>query len=70
MWKKKVNANKGGLFNGIQLNTSINNNTFKKDLMVQGIPRYILIGKDGHIIKREAPQPNSEEILELIDANL
>lgn len=70
LWKKKVNANKGGIFTGIQLNTSVNKNTFKKDLMVQGIPRYILIGKDGLIIRREAPQPASEEIIKLIDENL
>ncbi|MGQ1910601.1 TlpA family protein disulfide reductase [Marinifilum sp. RC60d5] len=70
LWKRKVNENKGGLFTGIQLNTSINKNTFKKDLMVQGIPRYILIGADGLLIRREAPRPGTAELYELIDKNL
>ena len=70
VWKRKVVENKDGLHTGIQLNTSINNNTFKKDLMVQGIPRYILIGADGNIIKREAPRPGSTELYELIENNL
>ncbi|MGQ1785429.1 TlpA family protein disulfide reductase [Saccharicrinis sp. GN24d3] len=70
LWKKKVKENKNNMYPGIQLNTSINNNTFKKDLMVQGIPRYILIGADGNIIRREAPHPGSEELYALINDNL
>ncbi|UMB60830.1 TlpA family protein disulfide reductase [Lutibacter sp. A80] len=69
-WEKKVKENKDGLHTGIQLNTSLNKNTFKKDLMVQGIPRYILIGADGNIIKREAPRPGTPELYELIENNL
>ncbi|PKQ63933.1 hypothetical protein BZG02_07940 [Labilibaculum filiforme] len=69
-WKKKVLANKDNLFTGIQLNTTQNENTFKKDLMVQGIPRYILIGADGRLIRREAPSPETQELYELIDNNL
>jgi len=70
VWKKKVNANKSGVFTGIQLNTSINQNTFKDDLMVQAIPRYILIGKDGRLIRRESPRPGTLELSQLIDENL
>lgn len=70
LWKKKVKQNKGGVFTGIQLNTSINKNTFKKDFMIQGIARYILIGADGRLIRREAPRPGNEELDELIDNNL
>ncbi|WP_298367425.1 TlpA disulfide reductase family protein [uncultured Lutibacter sp.] len=70
VWKKKVTENKEGLHTGIQLITSLNNNTFKKDLMVQGIPRYILIDSNGNIIKREAPRPGTTELYELINTNL
>lgn len=70
LWKRKVKENKGGIFQGIQLNTSINKNTFKDDLMVQGIPRYILIGADGLLIRREAPRPGTPELYEIIDSNL
>jgi thiol-disulfide isomerase/thioredoxin len=70
LWKRKVKENKSGIFQGIQLNTSINKNTFKDDLMVQGIPRYILVGADGLLIRREAPRPGTHELYELIDSNL
>lgn len=69
-WRKKMAKDTKGLFEGIQLNTELNDNDFKKKYMVQAIPRYILIGKDGRLIKREAPQPNSDEIIELINSNL
>ena len=69
-WKKKVLKNRDGILSGIQLNTSQNENTFKKDFRVQGIPHYILIGADGCIIKRIAPHPGSEELYELIKQNL
>lgn len=69
-WKKKMAKDTNGLFEGIQLNTSLNSNDFKEKYMVQAIPRYILIGKDGRIIRREAPQPYSKEIIDLIDKNL
>ncbi|PKQ63926.1 hypothetical protein BZG02_07905 [Labilibaculum filiforme] len=69
-WKKKVQKNSDDILGGIQLNTSQNENTFKKDFRVQGIPHYILIGADGRIIKRSAPHPGSEELYELINTNL
>jgi thiol-disulfide isomerase/thioredoxin len=69
-WRKKMAKDTKGLFEGIQLNTSLNDNTFSKDFMVQAIPRYILIGKDGRIIKREAPRPGTPELYEIIDSNL
>jgi thiol-disulfide isomerase/thioredoxin len=69
-WRKKMGRDTKGLFEGIQLNTELNENDFKKKYMVQAIPRYILIGKDGRIIKREAPQPYSEEIIQLINKNV
>nr|WP_320120423.1 TlpA disulfide reductase family protein [uncultured Marinifilum sp.] len=69
-WRKKMAKDTKGLFEGIQLNTELNENDMKKKYMVQAIPRYILIGKDGRIIRREAPHPDSKEIIDLIDKNL
>ena len=69
-WRKKMAKDTKGLFEGIQLNTSLSDNDFKEKYMIQEIPRYILIDKDGRIIKREAPHPNSEEINQLINDNL
>ncbi|MBK5721969.1 TlpA family protein disulfide reductase [Dysgonomonas sp. Marseille-P4677] len=46
----------------------------KKDLLdiykIAGIPRFMLIGKDGKIISADAPRPSSPEIRPLLDASL
>ena len=36
--------------------------------MISGIPRFILIGKDGNIIDANAPRPSSSEIKQLLSA--
>jgi hypothetical protein len=33
---------------------------------VKGIPRFILVGKDGNLISSEAPRPSSAEIRPLL----
>ena len=33
---------------------------------VRGIPRFILVGKDGRLISGDAPRPSSEEIRPLL----
>ena len=37
---------------------------------INGIPRFLLIDKEGNIISLMAPRPSSEEIRELLDSNL
>ena len=37
-----------------------------KDYMIQGIPRFILIDKEGKIIDKNAPRPSSPEIREIL----
>ncbi|UKJ08822.1 TlpA family protein disulfide reductase [Solitalea lacus] len=59
-WKKGIEENK---IEGVHL---ISNGFFSdvpKKYMVNGIPRYYLIGKGGEIISNEAPRPSSEEQL-------
>ncbi len=47
------------------------NSTINKDYMIKGIPRYILIGKDGNIADATAPRPSSgDEIKGAIEALL
>jgi len=45
-----------------------------KDLMepykISGIPRFILVGKDGKLVSADAPRPSSSEIKVLLDATL
>lgn len=38
----------------------------KNDIQVQGIPRYILVGKDGKIKDKNAPRPSNDKIIELL----
>jgi len=41
-----------------------------KDYAIFGIPRFMLFSADGNVISTNAPRPSSEEIRELIEANL
>lgn len=41
---------------------------FIKDLEIQGIPRFILIGPDGKIIDPDAPRPSSEKLRDKLNA--
>jgi thiol-disulfide isomerase/thioredoxin len=41
-----------------------------KPYKVKGIPRFVLVGKDGKIISSDAPRPSSPEIRPLLKANL
>ena len=37
---------------------------------INGIPRFILISKDGKILNADALRPSDEKIIETIDSNL
>jgi thiol-disulfide isomerase/thioredoxin len=68
-WYKMVTEDNMG---GIQLFTE---NAWESDLnqsyLIQAIPRFLLIGKDGNIISADAPRPSSkEEIYSLIEEAL
>jgi thiol-disulfide isomerase/thioredoxin len=41
-----------------------------KPYKVKGIPRFLLVGKNGNIISSDAPRPSSSEIRPLLKANL
>lgn len=43
---------------------------FVKEMEMQGVPQYILIGKNGQIISSNAPRPRSTEIRKLISENM
>lgn len=40
---------------------------FVQDYVIEGIPRFILIGPDGNIISGDAPRPSDEEVIKLFD---
>jgi thiol-disulfide isomerase/thioredoxin len=46
------------------------NSALMKPYHVTGIPRFILIGKDGNLILGNAPRPSSDEIRTVLDAAL
>ncbi|NMM47762.1 TlpA family protein disulfide reductase [Marinigracilibium pacificum] len=64
-WKNMVKDKNLG---GIQL---FADNGFQSDFMeayvVEAIPRFILIGPDGNIVKADAPRPSDEELLKLFN---
>ncbi|AWM13753.1 TlpA family protein disulfide reductase [Flavobacterium sp. NRK F10] len=67
-WKKFVTDKELG---GIQL---FADDSWKSDFVTQyqinGIPRFILVGKNGEIINADAPRPSSADVHELLDTNL
>jgi thiol-disulfide isomerase/thioredoxin len=67
-WKNYIKTNE---MKGVQLFAGGN---AKRDIMapyrIAGIPRFILVGKDGKLITIDAPRPSSPEIRPLISAHL
>lgn len=62
-WEAKVKKEQLG---GIQLIQG-KDRGFMNAYMVSGIPRFILIDKNGNIVKAEAPRPSSKEIREIFN---
>ena len=64
-WKKMVVAKELG---GIQLFADKNwTSDFIKAFGINSIPRFILIGPDGKVIKADAARPSSASLTELLD---
>ena len=40
---------------------------FVQDYVIEGIPRFILIGPDGNIISGDAPRPSDEALIKMFD---
>ena len=66
-WKEMVEQKKLG---GIQLFAEDNNLQFFKDYSVEGIPRFILIDKEGKIIDANAKRPSNEQLYKEIEKYL
>jgi len=61
MWKEMITERKLG---GIQLFAPNENISFFKDYQVTGIPRFILIDKDGRVIESNAKRPSNPKLKE------
>jgi thiol-disulfide isomerase/thioredoxin len=67
-WKKMVVSKELG---GIQLFADKNwTSDFIKAYGINAIPRFILIGPDGKVIKADATRPSSASLTELLDSLL
>ena len=67
-WQKFVTEKQLG---GIQLFADKNwNSDFIKAFGVNSIPRFLLIGTDGKVIKTNAARPSSAQLTELLDGLL
>ena len=62
-WETKVKNDKLG---GVQLIIG-RDRSFMDAYMVSGIPRFILLDKDGNIVKADAPRPSTKEIRILLN---
>lgn len=63
-WKKVVIANK---LQGIHIFVDDADNKFLSDYLVTGVPRFILIDKNGYIIDSEARRPSNPALKEQIE---
>lgn len=62
-WKDMVKEKQ---MKGIQLFAGDKADDIAKPYKVRGIPRFILVGKDGKLVAADAPRPSSEEIRPLL----
>lgn len=63
-WKKMVANDK---LSGMQLYAK-GDQTFMKEYLVDGIPRFILIDPKGYVINADAPRPSEKSLLELFNS--
>ncbi|MGB5419440.1 TlpA family protein disulfide reductase, partial [Algibacter sp.] len=64
-WKTMVNEKQLG---GIQLFADNDwESAFVREYQIQGIPKFILIDTEGHIVDSNAPRPSSEKLIELFE---
>ncbi|MBV6479266.1 MAG: Thiol-disulfide oxidoreductase ResA [Ignavibacteria bacterium] len=66
-WKKTVLEKPLG---GIQIIASDPDASIRKDYLISGIPRFILIGSEGEILNENAPRPSDPASRELLDSFL
>ena len=67
-WKNAVTTEK---LTGVQLHKNVQMSPdFAENYDLTGIPRFILVNKDGKLISINAPRPSEAKIKELINANL
>ncbi len=62
-WRKTVISNE---LSGIHLFAPNNNISFFKDYLVDGVPRFILIDKEGKIIDSDATRPSNKKTEEIL----
>ena len=62
-WEKRIQK---GDMKGIQLHMG-NKDEFMNKYLINGIPRFILLDREGKIIMADAPRPSSPETSKLID---
>lgn len=63
-WEEKV---KGGELCGTQLYLGLGS-SFQTDYMIKGIPRFILLDKDGMIVNDNMSRPSSDDTARVLDA--
>jgi thiol-disulfide isomerase/thioredoxin len=66
-WEKMVKEKELG---GIQLFDPDDNSEFIKSYMIEGIPRFILLDREGKIIDANAIRPSNEGLRKLLESNL
>jgi len=66
-WEAFVNRKKP---EGVQLISTDRDMPFLKKYVVDGIPRFIFIDKEGKIIDANAPRPSDKKLIKLIEDNL
>lgn len=69
-WRKALQEENLGSFKNSYLSLNYPKAIFFKELELKSIPRYLLFDKNGKLIHKNAPSPNSSDIRKLIDKHL
>ena len=62
-WEKRIQK---GDMKGIQLHLGTNSD-FMQKYIINGIPRFILLDREGKIVKADAPRPSDPQTTKLFD---
>lgn len=66
-WKRMLEEQK---MTGVQLFTASTDNPFFRDLMIESMPRYILINKSGKLIDARLTRPSNKDFVDIIRKEL
>jgi thiol-disulfide isomerase/thioredoxin len=67
VWNKSNNEQKLGRYENSYMMVNNDASNFIKEIQLSSIPRYVIFDKQGKLISKNAPKPNSSDLKSILD---